>query len=219
MTHTVDLYWSFRSPYSYLANDAIVAMRKKYDLTVNVRIVYPIAIRSPEFFEKANPLWRNYIRRDVVRVAEMKGIPFSIPPVPDPVVIDKDRPIVSPDQPYIYRLSHIGAAACESGDGLAFIHAVAETIWSGRVRNWDNGDHLERAANRAGFDLAELDNRIAGNFERYDQMVKANQDTLEASGHWGVPTLVYKNEPFFGQDRVDLCLWRMKTDGLKLRST
>jgi 2-hydroxychromene-2-carboxylate isomerase len=34
----------------------------------------------------------------------------------------------------------------------------------------------------------------------------------------GVPTFVFENEPFFGQDRIDLLIWRMKGKGLTRRS-
>jgi 2-hydroxychromene-2-carboxylate isomerase len=37
------------------------------------------------------------------------------------------------------------------------------------------------------------------------------------SGHWGVPTFVFENEPFFGQDRIDLLIWRMQDKGLNHR--
>ena len=39
----------------------------------------------------------------------------------------------------------------------------------------------------------------------YDPMteIEANQASLEAAGHWGVPTMVFQGEPFFGQDRID----------------
>ena len=40
---------------------------------------------------------------------------------------------------------------------------------------------------------------------------------LEAAGHWGVPTMVFEGEPFFGQDRIDLLVWRMKQKGLRGR--
>jgi hypothetical protein len=33
----------------------------------------------------------------------------------------------------------------------------------------------------------------------------------------GVPTFVSENEPFFGQDRIDLLIWRMKSKGLTRR--
>lgn len=218
MTHSVDLFWSFRSPYSYLAIDQIAAIRDAYDLQVNVRIVYPIAIRTLEFFEKAHPLWRRYIRNDVVRVAEQKGIPFVIPPSPDPVVMDKNKPVIADHQPYIHRLSHLGVAASETGDGFAFIQSVGETIWSGRVIGWDQGDHLKLAAEKAGFDLDVLDGMISQDFDHYDGEVQKNQAALEDAGHWGVPTLAYEGEAFFGQDRIDLCLWRMQQDGLKGRT-
>jgi 2-hydroxychromene-2-carboxylate isomerase len=35
--------------------------------------------------------------------------------------------------------------------------------------------------------------------------------------HWGVPTFVFENEPFFGQDRIDLLIWRMQDKGLTRR--
>jgi 2-hydroxychromene-2-carboxylate isomerase len=35
--------------------------------------------------------------------------------------------------------------------------------------------------------------------------------------HWGVPTMVYEGEPFFGQDKIELLLWRMQQKGLQKR--
>jgi 2-hydroxychromene-2-carboxylate isomerase len=32
-----------------------------------------------------------------------------------------------------------------------------------------------------------------------------------------VPTFVFQNEPFFGQDRIDLLIWRMQSKGLARR--
>ena len=51
----------------------------------------------------------------------------------------------------------------------------------------------------------------------YDPMetVDDNHAALEAAGHWGVPTMVYEGEPFFGQDRIDTLRWRLKNAGLK----
>ena len=52
MTLSVDLFWSVRSPYSWLSIDRIIKMSQDYELEVNVRQVYPIAIRNLEFFKK-----------------------------------------------------------------------------------------------------------------------------------------------------------------------
>ncbi|TMB53500.1 MAG: 2-hydroxychromene-2-carboxylate isomerase, partial [Deltaproteobacteria bacterium] len=37
------------------------------------------------------------------------------------------------------------------------------------------------------------------------------------AGHWGVPTMVFAGEPFFGQDRIELLVWRMRQHGLRAR--
>ena len=45
-----------------------------------------------------------------------------------------------------------------------------------------------------------------------------NQEAVEAAGHWVVPTMVFAGEPFFGQDRIDLLVWRLKQHGLRRRA-
>ena len=50
----LDFYFSVRSPYSYLILPRIIMLRDKHDVDVNFKLVYPIAIRMPEFFEKKN---------------------------------------------------------------------------------------------------------------------------------------------------------------------
>ena len=58
---------------------------------------------------------------------------------------------------------------------------------------------------------------MAGDADALDEEIAANQDALEAAGHWGVPTLVLDGEPFFGQDRVEMAIWRMGQKGLAKR--
>ncbi|MCF8466851.1 MAG: DsbA family protein [Sneathiella sp.] len=216
MSHSVDLFWSFRSPYSYLATRRIVELTKEYDLAVNVRPVYPIAVRTPKFFKGIHPLWINYLMTDIKRVGDMNNIPISWPR-PDPVVMNRETKEIPLEQPYIHRLTHLGIAATETGNGLAFLDEISNLIWNGETVGWHEGDHLARAAEKAGFDLAYLDSLLEGNFDSYDAKVGENQEALEKAGHWGVPTLAYNGEAFFGQDRVEVCLWRMKQDGLKPR--
>jgi len=71
MPASIDLYWSFRSPYSYLATKRLVQIQKDRDVSINVRPVYPIAVRIEGFFERVNPLWVPYLMNDIQRVAEM----------------------------------------------------------------------------------------------------------------------------------------------------
>jgi 2-hydroxychromene-2-carboxylate isomerase len=217
MTLTIDLFWSFRSPYSYLATPRIVRLTRDYDLDVRVRPVLPLAVRVPDFFERVNPLWPPYLLRDTMRLAQSLGLDYGWPR-PDPVVQDYATRRTAPEQPYIHRLVRLGVAAAERGRGLAFIDEVSRIIWSGTIDGWDRGTHLADATGRAGLDLAELDAAIGAAPARHDAVVAENQRALEAAGHWGVPTMVFAGEPFFGQDRIDLLVWRLEQHGLTPRA-
>ncbi len=216
MTLEYDLYWSFRSPYSYFVTKRLVALERDYDVRCNVRVVYPIAVRQPEFFDKNDPLWVQYFMRDIFRCAQFLGLPFAWPS-PDPVVMDMATRTYPKEQPYIYRLTQLGQGAAEAGKGLAFLDEVSSMIWGGTVRGWNEGDHLATAAHRAGLELAELDARIAADPDHYDAAIKASQDAQREGGHYGVPLMVFDGEPFFGQDRFDQMKWRMEAKGLQRR--
>jgi 2-hydroxychromene-2-carboxylate isomerase len=208
-----DLFYSFRSPYSYLATERVVELTKKYDVSVNFRPVYPLAVRKADFFKTVNPMWPRYVLLDIVRIAQMEGIPLGWPQ-PDPIVMDFETMEVSKEQPYIYRLVRLGIAASLEGKGLAFADEVSRVIWTGEVKNWHEGDHLAKAVARAGLSLEEMDRAIEVRPEYYDGIAAENQKALEEAGHWGVPTMVFNGEPFFGQDRLNLLVWRMKQNGL-----
>jgi 2-hydroxychromene-2-carboxylate isomerase len=217
MSFQLDLFWSFRSPYSYLATPRLVAMQRDFDVDITVRPVYPIALRIPGFFKKVNPLWPPYLLRDCARIAEMNGLPFAWP-WPDPIVQDLATMEIAAEQPYIHRLTRLGVAANRRGRGLAFIDEVSRLIFGG-VKGWYEGDHLVRAATRAGLDLAELDAAITADPVGHETAIEANEAAQRAAGHWGVPLMVFRGEPFFGQDRLDVLFWRMQQAGLGRRAT
>lgn len=216
----IDVFWSFRSPWSYLATPRLRAWQEGYDLCVNFRPVYPIAIRTPEFFQSVQPQWFSYFMTDVFRVAEYLELPFAWPN-PDPVVqyLDEDgQRRTHQDQPYIHRLTRLGVLAVEHGRGIEFADEVSRLIWGGTA-NWHEGDHLARATERAGLSLAELDAVAESDAQRLDAVIEGNQQAHAAAGHWGVPTCVFEGEPFFGQDRLDVLLWRLRNAGLQTRRT
>jgi 2-hydroxychromene-2-carboxylate isomerase len=216
MTLTADLYFSFRSPYSYLAVGRYRAMAEEWAIDIALRPVYPLAIREPKFFERNHPNWLGYTMRDMMRVAQFHDIPFG-PPRPDPIGQNLMTREIAADQPHIFRLVRMGQAAARRGKGLVFAHEVTKLIWGG-AENWHEGAHLAKAAQRAGLSLAELDAEAISDAQALDTEIAANQAALEAAGHWGVPTLVFEGEPFFGQDRVEMVLWRLKQRGLEKRA-
>jgi len=133
-------------------------------VAVNLRPVYPLAVRVPAFFKRANPQFARYVVLDSSRVANPPG------------------------------------------------------VWDGSVSGWNEGDHLTRAASAAGFDLAAMDAAVSTDPDRYETIIAGNEQDHAASSHWGVPSFVFGNEPLFGQDRIDLPIWRMQSKGQTRRS-
>jgi 2-hydroxychromene-2-carboxylate isomerase len=218
VTVAFDLFWSFRSPYSYMVTPRLAELVRDHDVTCNVRIVYPIAVRQADFFANADPLWVFYLMKDTYRTAEFLGLPYRWP-MPDPVYMDPQTRSYPKEQPHIHRLSHLGVAAAERGRGLEFIREVSHLIWSGTTDNWHEGDHLAQAAARAGLDLAEMDAAVAADEAHFIAEVEANQVAQRAGGHYGVPLMVLEGEPFFGQDRFDQLKWRLAQKGMTRRVT
>ena len=118
---------------------------------------------------------------------------------------------VAKEQPYIYRLSKLGVEANRRGRGVELADRVAALIFGG-TRGWDQGDKLKDATADAGLDLDELDAAIADG-DHLEEIAR-NQEALDAAGHWGVPTMVFRGEPLFGQDRIDTLRWRLDRAGL-----
>jgi len=211
MTEPIDVYWSFRSPYSYLATPELLQLRKDYDVDVNLRVVLPIVVRSKKkLFDPSNMKPVKYIIMDSLRRGEFLGLPMEMPR-PDPIVQDMQTFQLAEDQPHIYRLSKLGVEAQRQGKGIDFAAKVSRLIFGG-TENWDQGDHLAEAASEAGLNLTDMEAAI--NSSDHLDEVETNHAALDAAGHWGVPTMVLRGEPFFGQDRIDTLRWRLDKYGL-----
>ncbi|MFN3214462.1 MAG: 2-hydroxychromene-2-carboxylate isomerase [Henriciella sp.] len=211
MSATVDVFWSFRSPYSYIATPDLLKLREDFDVEVNLRPVLPIAVRAASTLFSGDRKPAQYIIMDSFRRADFLGMKISFP-MPDPIVQNYETMEVAEEQPYIYRLTGLGVEAARRGKGIELAYHVSHLIWGGEP-GWDQGDRLAEAVAKAGLVLAELEASIAANDPMKE--VEANQDALEAAGHWGVPTMVFEGEPFFGQDRIETLRWRLEKKGHK----
>jgi 2-hydroxychromene-2-carboxylate isomerase len=216
MTLDYDLYWSFRSPYSYMIMHRLTALERAFDVQGRIRPVYPLAVRTPEFFDSRDPLWFSYFQADIHREAAFLGLPFRWPK-PDPVKFDFATRSYPKDQPYILRLTRLGALAAEKGRGLAYLDEVSRVIWGGTVDEWHEGDHLDGAAARAGLDPREMNQTVVDEADRLHGVVEENQTAQRAAGHYGVPMIAFAGEAFFGQDRFDQFKWRLEQHGLQRR--
>ena len=200
----------------FLYSATIIGLQRDFEVEVDLRIVHPAAIRNLSYFARMDPLARTYFMADSDRAAAFQNMPFNRP-IPAPINQDPVTLATAPDQPLATRLGRLGIAATELGHGLTFADEVSRLLWDGTVTGWDSGDHLAQATARAGLDLAELEASVAADPAHFDTQLAKNDALLRATGHWGVPAMVFAGEVFFGQDRFDVLLWRLYKAGLSRR--
>ena len=78
----------------------------------------------------------------------------------------------------------------------------------GSTPDWDQGDNLEDKMREASLDLEGILNSTS--WEDAKQVLDQNAAGILEAGHWGVPLMVFEEEPSYGQDRFGHLLWQMK---------
>jgi 2-hydroxychromene-2-carboxylate isomerase len=207
----IDLYFSFRSPYSYLILPRILKLKKESNIDINFKLVYPIAIRMPEWFEKKNILFFLSTMSDFKKKAKQLDMPLNLPVKPDPIKQNIFTAKIAKNQPYIFDICHMGQEMTNRGFGLEFAYKLSTKIWS--VKNWNKDEHLVEILSEFNIELPEIRETIKNNEKALIEKIKQNQVEQLDAGHHGVPLSVYKEEYFFGQDKFNDLIERMKING------
>ena len=112
----------------------------------------------------------------------------------------------------------LGSAAELAGKSNEYVAAVSPLIWGGRasVGEWPKmvPDAFERGT---GLNYEKTIKDIQKNPKKYDAVWQAHQVAQLKTGHGGVPNMVFRGEPFFGQDRFNALFWRLRQNGLTTR--
>lgn len=213
----IDLYFSYRSPYSYLILPRMLKLKEKYDIEINFKVVYPIAIRMPEWFEGKNFFTFFFFKMIDMRLQAKKlGIPFTSKLKPDPIRQNIMTGKISSHQPYIFDICHLGQMAQMKGVGMEFAFEVSSLIFGG-VENWNTDENLSEAAKKAGLDLNQLRESVSVHEKEIIGQIKQNQVDQLNAGHHGVPLTVIGDKHYFGQDQFDKIMETLKENGLKER--
>jgi 2-hydroxychromene-2-carboxylate isomerase len=190
MTKVIDYYLTLISPWAYMGSPRFEEIAARHGAEVRVKPVdygaifprtggLPLAKRAPE--------------RQAYRLMELKRWPAQLNmalnlhpahfPVPDGAA------------------AHLVLAAAETGgDPLMLAHALLRAVWT-EERNIADAATLEEIARETGHDAAALTAK-AGEPE-IQKMREAQTEEAIARGVFGAPTYVYKDELFWGQDRLD----------------
>lgn len=182
MSARVDFFFSFRSPYSYLAAPRAFALGDRYDVEVAYRGVIPMAMRGQSVPREKGL----HTLRDVAREAKRLGMPFG--PVHDPLGEGAMRCLL------------VAQHAVDRGREREFVLEASGGIWS-RAVEVAGDEGLRDVCERAGLEWAGCEAALADPAMR--EGVDADTAALEEIGHWGVPVLVFEGEQYWGQDRIN----------------
>jgi 2-hydroxychromene-2-carboxylate isomerase len=94
----------------------------------------------------------------------------------------------------------VGEHAVEAGRAREFVLEASRGIWAEAI-DVATDPGLRRVCERAGLDWGACSEAIGD--ERLRARVERNTDELIERGHWGVPVFVFREELFWGQDRIE----------------
>ena len=182
----IEMYWSIRSPYSYIALVRARQLCKHYEVPLVVKPVLPMVMRRMDVPKNK----KGYIAPDAKREAAQCGVPFGR--VADPLGEGVER---------CYALFDY---AQSQGKGLDYLESYAKGVWSQGIRS-DTDKGLKRIVESVGLDWQQAKQHVNNTDWRY--WAQDNLAQLYGHGLWGVPSFKYGEVQFFGQDRID-CLER-----------
>ena len=180
------IYFSIRSPYSYLGLVRARQLASHYRIPLLVKPVLPMVMRRMQV-----PRTKGfYILRDVKREADKYGIAFGF--IADPLGKGVER---------CYALYQF---ACDAGKGEEFLESYARGVWAEGIRS-DTDTGLQQLVERVGLDWQAARGHLSS--DAWRQWAQENLAELYADGLWGVPSFTYGELKVFGQDRLD-CIER-----------
>lgn len=176
------MYFSFRSPYSYLALERTIALSRRHAVPLEVKVVLPMVMRG-----LAVPSAKaRYLLGDAAREARRLGIPFGR--------------VADPLGEGVLRCMAVHHRARRHGLHLAFLASASRGIWA-EGRDVATDRDLRAVAERAGLSWSETEDALGVDAWRAE--AEASRAELTALGLWGVPSFRVGERVSWGQDRLD----------------
>ncbi|NVB80554.1 MAG: hypothetical protein HOV81_19325 [Kofleriaceae bacterium] len=184
-----EMWFSFRSPYSYIALEQIDQILAPYDVPLVLRPVLPMVTRGVPLPN----VKRLYIARDAKREADRQHIPFG--EICDPIGAGVDNCIA---------LAHW---ASQRGALLELSKSIMRGIWS-EARDMSEYVDLRYVVERADLPWAEAKDALG--HPEGAKWANGNALDLAVIGLWGVPSFRCGDFVAWGQDRLPLLADRLR---------
>ena len=182
----IEMYWSIRSPYSYIALVRAKELCDFYQVPLIVKPVLPMVMRRMQVPNNK----KFYISLDAKREAKQYGLGFGL--IADPLGKGVER---------CYALYEF---AQSQGKGLEYLENYARGVWAQGIRS-DTDKGLKEIVERSGLNWQAAKQLLGNNSWRH--WAQQNLAELYGEDMWGVPSFKYLSHKVFGQDRIN-CLER-----------
>ena len=200
---TIEYYYALASPWSFLGNGKLLQIADRFDLTID-----PIIIDYDEMFEAAEtvPLPRRPRLRKQYRLIDLKrwGDFRQVPINAEPKFYEGE--VEEPNEREAALM--VVAAKREGLESLKLAHAISRALWV-EERFPFVREELITIAYAEGFDGEALLEKA-----HEDATAAAYSDNTQASierGAFGMPFYIVDEEPYWGQDRLELLEHRLAT--------
>lgn len=192
MTRSVDYYFTPVSPFTYLGHERLVAIAARHGAAIEVKPVdfgRVFAVSGGLPLKERAPQRQAYRLVELARWSQHLGLPLNREPRFFPV-------------PGTLAAKWILAAQAGAGNrgALRLAGALLRAVWA-EERNIADAETVGAIAREQGLDAAALSVAAAAHDigERYEALT---QEAIDRKV-FGAPTYVYRDEPFWGQDRLD----------------
>ena len=187
----IEYFYGIPSPFAYLGSAKLMSIAKKHKAEI---IEKPCDLVGGIFTKTGGlPVPQRSIQRQKYRLDELKrwseflNIRINLKP--------KYFPPKDPHIPSKYTI-----AANLLGVKLLFGHELLKQIWS-EEKDISDEKNIIAVSNLFKLDFEELSNLAAS--EKVSKIYKDNTEEAVAKNVFGSPTYIFKNELFWGQDRLD----------------
>jgi 2-hydroxychromene-2-carboxylate isomerase len=185
---TLEFYFDFSSPYSYLASEKVDELAARFGRKVKWRpILLGVIFKTTGAAPLTQvPLKGEYSKHDMARSARFMNVPFALP---------TKFPLATQNAARAYYWLHDQDCV----KARAFAHAVFRALYVGN-KDVSSPEVLLDLAAKLGIDTAACAAAMAD--EKYKQRLKDEVDAALKKGVFGAPYIVCDGEPFMGADRL-----------------
>jgi 2-hydroxychromene-2-carboxylate isomerase len=185
-------FYSVVSPFAYLGNKKLIEISKKYSAEI---IEKPIDLVGKVFVATGGvPVPQRHISRQNYRLLELKRWGNFLN-----IKINQKPKFFPPKDPHTPALFCI--ASINMGIKNDFSFRVLEELWA-QENDISNLETLKSIANDLKINFEEL-NKFAMS-DKIKKIYESNTQEAINMNIFGVPTYIYNNEIFWGQDRLEL---------------